>query len=100
MCILQGGYEMSESKITKDMVDNFNNLMIDMGSILRLKIKEPCYVNIVLVDDIFLPPGTLGCSYTVDPSAEFYTIMESFFAKKYGVTEISYNNTKTTFWCI
>lgn len=83
-----------EKKITKSLAHEFNVLMANNGSIIRLEyIQQPFYAmfkvcpcNMLYID-----------SYILNPTEEFYEILENFFKNK--DIKLSYNNTHTIFWC-
>lgn len=78
--------------ITNEQIDEFNEILIDRGSALRIeKNKEIQSVQIVLVNQ-----KDVKC-YDAYPTKEFYELLEDFFTTK-GVLNIQYNNTATSFW--
>lgn len=82
-------------KITEDMVQEFNNLLFDFGCIFKLEIvkdgnnsNNPFY-QIVPMNNFFIE------SIIINPSKEFYVLLENFFSK--NEITLNYNNTKTIF---
>jgi len=88
---LKGLFSM---KITKEMVDEFNQSLKIMNCSFRLALRAGINGNnncdIVIANDMFIH------SCILNMTDKFYETLESFFAK-YGI-ELSYNNTGSTFW--
>jgi hypothetical protein len=80
-----------KSLITQDMVDGFNEIMEEMGGVVRLKFHTND-VEIVLPEDGFID------SYILNLNNKFYEILEEFFKERCGISELIYNNTKSVFW--
>jgi hypothetical protein len=77
--------------ITKEMINEFNELMESKGSIIRLYTRGSTVDISVLKDDYLKMEDQI-----INPSREFYTYLQSFF-KKYGV-KLHFNNTWSCFW--
>jgi len=81
--------------ITNEMVIDFNDAMRIRGSSVILVKSEdrPNCVDIQLPDDIYIRHINIGLT------DEFYDLLKAFFGHpRYGVKELSFNNTGTTFW--
>lgn len=83
-------------KITKDMILNFNNILESKGCCFRLKYTDGTGGNphgeIVPMSMKYIE------SAIINPSKDFYDDLIQFFKRK-GI-ELSFNNTKTTFWSL
>jgi len=86
---------MVKSLITDEMIQEFNEILIKEGSILRLEKGKGTMggVDIILQNDQYINHNSIG-----GLSSKFYDKLNSFFRQK-GVWELNYNNTATCFWC-
>lgn len=80
-------------EITFEHIHEFNKYLTEKGSILCLR-QNGNFVEIGIIDDIFLDNE----SQNINPTGEFYDILEHFFLKD-GI-RIKYNNTASTFWSV
>lgn len=79
--------------ITEEMIDGFNDVMVDLKSPVRLKMSETIRsVHIILNNDDFIE------SYIINLNKKFYSLLEDFFKNNCGLTKIEYNNTGSVFW--
>lgn len=80
-------------EISQNMVDQFNDLLKNEGSIVRLIKCNRVFgtVDIVLVEDVNVDSFVLNLSHL------FYQKLEKFFEENYGFN-LSYNNTGSCFW--
>lgn len=84
-------------KITKEMVKKFNGVLKALGCVFKLDLKSTAeggntQCEIVPFDNQFLKSAILN------PTDEFYEILEKYFSK-YEI-KLHYNNTKTIFWSV
>ena len=83
-------------KITTKMVHEFNSILCSDGAVFRIWLKDGTYGNpsaeIVPANNKYID------SYIINPTKEFYSLLEDFFEEK-GI-ELTYNNTRTTFWSV
>ena len=81
-------------KITLKMVHEFNSILSSDGAVFRIELQNGTLNNpiatIVTANDKYIE------SYIINPSREFYSLLDDFFKEK-GI-ELTYNNTKSTFW--
>jgi len=86
---------MIKNLITDEMIQEFNEILIKEGSILRLEKGKGTIgsVDIVLQDDQYIKHNSIG-----GLTNKFYDKLNYFFRQK-GVWELNYNNTATCFWC-
>lgn len=79
--------------ITDTMLNDFNKIMFDRKSIVRLKRfpgRHNPAIEIVLVDEVFIE------SFIINMTVEFYEMLIEYFAI-YDM-QISFNNTMSTFF--
>lgn len=83
------------AKITKEMVENFNQSLETMNCSFKLRYddswKNP-QCEIVPSNTLFIN------SAIINPTKEFYQTLDAFF--KVNGIELSYNNTRDIFWSI
>jgi len=86
---------MVKNLITNEMIQEFNEILIKEGSILRLDRSKGVMgsVNIVFQNDQYIKYNIAG-----GLTDKFYEKLNNFFRQK-GVWELNYNNTATVFWC-
>lgn len=79
-------------KITNEMVDNFNNLITECSFKLKFndEFSNPT-CEIVPKNNKYID------SSIINLTNEFYQILENFFKSFYSI-ELSYNNTRSSFW--
>lgn len=79
-------------KITNEMVDNFNNLITECSFKLKFndEFSNPT-CEIVPKNNKYID------SSIINLNNEFYQILENFFKSFYSI-ELSYNNTRSSFW--
>lgn len=78
--------------ISIEFVEEFNNKLRNMNSILKLYKTSGYSIDIKLIEDNFLNME----SQIINPSEDFYKYLESFFEKNGHV--LTYNNTRSCFW--
>lgn len=83
-------------KITENMVNEFNQSLNDMGCIFRLKAQPTTFGDNTSCDIV---PASVKFikSSIINPTDEFFEVLENYFAKQ-GIEKLTYNNTGTTFW--
>jgi len=81
------------NEISLDTIQEFNSIMQEKGSILRLY-KSAYTIYIKLVEDNYLKMD----DQIINPSREFYDHLQKFFNDKN--IEIEFNNTHSCFWSI
>ncbi|MET3505546.1 hypothetical protein [Halalkalibacter oceani] len=79
------------SVISKEMINEFNNLMEQSGSSIRL-IPNHSSVDIKLVKDRYLNME----DQIINPTTDFYDLLIQFF--KNEKVDIYFNNTGSCFW--
>ena len=85
------------------MVNEINEMLRKENSILTLEWeytesnKDLQEENRNILCNIRLVETKYIDTYIVNPTKEFYTMIENYFTEK-GLTRINYNNTKSTFW--
>lgn len=80
-------------QITKEMVTEFNLLLMKEGCIFRMEYGNSFVqsdMRIVVSNDKFIH------STIINPNDEFYSVLETFFKEK-GI-ELNSNNTGNIFW--
>lgn len=81
-------------KITLKMVHEFNSILSSDGAVFRIELQDGTSGNpiatIVPANDKYID------SYIINPTDEFYSLLDDFFKEK--EIELTYNNTKSTFW--
>ena len=80
--------------ITNEMIIDFNDAMCIRGSAIIL-VKQEDWSNSI---DIKLPEDIYVRCINIGLTDEFYDLLKSFFRHTYGICELSFNNTGTTFW--
>jgi len=80
--------------ITDEMIIDFNDAMRIHGSSIILVRPEdrPNCIDIQLPEDVYVRHINIGLT------DEFYGLLKAFFRHTWGVKELSFNNTGTTFW--
>lgn len=79
--------------LTKEMVSEFNLLLLKVGCIFKLEFGSGVVANdirIVVSNDTYID------SIIINPNKEFYDLLEAFFKEK-GI-ELNSNNTGDIFW--
>ncbi|WP_372011360.1 hypothetical protein NBRC13296_12405 [Paenibacillus chitinolyticus] len=77
--------------LTSEVVDDFNKLLEQEDSILRVKFEENCgYVN-------FLSDRYNNDTCTPHVSDQFYQTLNSFLKEYHSLPEVSFNNTRVYF---
>lgn len=79
-----------KSLITDEMIKEFNEVMTNENSIVRLQ-RNGSAVEIVLIEDKYLDSEN-----KVYPNDKFYKKLEDFFNSK-GICNLSYNISSTMF---
>ena len=82
--------------ITDDMVKKFNNLLSGFNCSFKLELSEDINNNNNPIYRIVPTNNFLVESAIINPSREFYVLLEDFFGK-YEIA-LRYNSTKTMFW--
>lgn len=80
-------------QITKEMVTEFNLLLLKVGCIFKLEFRSGIVANdmrVVVANDTYID------SAIINPNKEFYDLLETFFKEK-GI-ELNSNNTGDIFW--
>jgi hypothetical protein len=78
--------------LTNEMIDQFNNILKEKGSIIRLDSSRSS-VDIKLIKDKYLEME----DQVINPNKEFYDDLQDFFYKKHGL-KLTFNNTWSCFW--
>jgi len=80
--------------ITDEMIIEFNDAMRIQGSSIIL-VKQEDWSNSI---DIKLPEDKFIRHLSIGLTDEFYELLKAFFRHTWGIKELSFNNTGTTFW--
>jgi hypothetical protein len=82
-----------EHLLTQEIVDGFNEVLIEEGSILRVRFEGTCgYIE-------FTPDKYVGTS-SPSINEEFYVSLNTYLNKQYNLPEAGRNNTWSTFWIL
>ncbi|MEM5009363.1 hypothetical protein WKH57_01450 [Niallia taxi] len=79
------------SVITKEMINEFNELLSQKESVIRLHVRHNV-VDIKLIEDSYLKME----DQIINPTNKFFEDLAEFLNDK-GV-QIAFNNTKSCFW--
>lgn len=85
-----------EVTITDDMIDGFNDILKDRESIVRIERND---YNGKSVHIVFREDELVNTKYhPLNVSDKMIRVLKSYFKNNYGVENLYFNNTRTSFW--
>lgn len=80
--------------LTEEIIKGFNEMLEDRKSILRVTFDEGIGRVKFISDELVLDSCT---AYVTDT---FYLLLNKYLKDRYDLSEVNYNNTRTSFWLI